>query len=91
VTDGSTISGPLSEGKVFPQLLTDMLAVGEQSGNMSGALGHIANRYDRELERSVKIFTTLLEPIMIVVMAGVVGFIAVSMLSAVFDMTSGLN
>jgi len=91
VTDGSTVSGPLSEGKVFPQLLTDMLAVGEETGDMSGALMHIANRYDRELDRTVKLFTTLLEPIMILFMAGLVGLIAVSMLTAVFDMTSGLN
>lgn len=91
VTDGSTISGPLSQGKVFPRLLTDMLAVGEESGDIGGALHHIANRYDRELDRTVKIFTTVLEPIMILLMAGVVGFIAISMLSAVFGMTSGLN
>jgi len=58
---------------------------------MSGALMHIANRYDRELDRTVKLFTTLLEPIMILFMAGLVGLIAVSMLTAVFDMTSGLN
>lgn len=91
VTDGSTISGPLSEGKVFPRLLTDMLAVGEESGDMSGALTHIANRYDRELDRTVKIFTTVLEPIMILIMAVLVGFMAISMLTAVFDMTSGLS
>lgn len=91
VTDGSTISGPLAAGKVFPALLTDMLAVGEQSGDMPGALGHIARRYDDELDRSVKVFTTILEPLMIVVMAVMVGFIAISMLLAVFDLTSGLN
>ncbi len=91
VTDGSTISGPLSEGNVFPRLLTDMLAVGEETGDMSGALAHIANRYDRELDRTVKLFTTLLEPVMILLMASLVGLIAVSMLTAVFDMTSGLN
>ncbi len=91
VTDGATISGPLAQGRIFPPLLTDMLAVGEQSGDMSSALAHIAKRYDTELDRSVKILTTALEPIMIVVMALLVGFIAMSMLLAVFDMTSGLN
>lgn len=91
VTDGSSISSPLAEGGVFPQLLTDMLAVGEQSGDMSGALGHIAKRYDDELNRSVKMFTTVLEPVMILFIALMVGFIAISMLMAVFDMTSGLN
>jgi len=91
VTDGATISGPLAAGKVFPPLLTDMLAVGEQSGDMSGALNHIARRYDDELDRSVKIFTTVLEPILILLMAVMVGFVAVSMLLAVFDLTSGLK
>lgn len=91
VTDGATISRPLAESNVFPVLLTDMLAVGEQAGDMSGALSHIANRYDRELDRSVSIFTTVLEPIMILVMAAMVGFVAISMLMAVFDITSGLN
>jgi type II secretory pathway component PulF len=91
VTDGATISGPLAEGEVFPSLLTDMLAVGEESGDMSGALGHIANRFDSELDRAVKVFTTVLEPILILFMAVLVGFVAVSMLLAVFDLTSGLN
>jgi type IV pilus assembly protein PilC len=91
VTDGSTISGPLAQGKVFPRLLTDMLAVGEQSGNVSGALGHIGKRYEAELDRSVKLFTTVLEPVLILLMAIMVGFVAVSMLLAIFDLTSGLN
>jgi len=91
VTDGTTISGPLAQGKVFPRMMTDMLAIGEQTGNVSGALTHVANRYEHELNRSVKIFTTALEPILILVMAVLVGFVAVSILSAVFSMTSGLD
>lgn len=91
VTDGSTISKPLAAGKIFPELLTDMLAVGEETGDLGGALKHIAIRYDKELDRSVKLFTTAIEPIMMVVIAVMVGFIAVSMLLAVLKMTSGLN
>jgi type IV pilus assembly protein PilC len=91
VTDGTTISGPLAAGGVFPVMMTDMLAVGEQTGDMSGALGHIARRYESELDRSVKIFTTALEPILIVVVALAVGFVAVSVLMAVFNLTNGLN
>ena len=91
VTDGATISSPLAAGGVFPPLLTDMLAVGEESGDMSAALLHIAKRYDDALDRSVKIFTTVLEPVMILVMAILVGFVAISMLLAVFDLTSGLK
>lgn len=91
VTDGSTISGPLAAGKVFPPLLTDMLAIGEESGDMAASLGHIAERYDDELDRSIKVLTTVLEPVMILFIAVGVGFVAVSMLMAVFELTSGLN
>lgn len=91
VTDGSTIAGPLAAGNVFPPLLTDMLAIGEESGDMAGALKHIAERYDKELDRSVKVLTTVLEPVMILVIAVGVGFVAVAMLMAVFELTSGLN
>lgn len=91
VTDGSTISKPLAAGGVFPTLLTDMLAVGEETGDLSAALTHIANRYEHELDRRVKLFTTVLEPVMILLMAVLVGFVAISMLLAVFDLTSGLK
>jgi type IV pilus assembly protein PilC len=91
VTDGSSISRPLAQSGVFPQLLTDMLAVGEESGDMSGSLSHIGRRYEDELDRSVKMFTTILEPVMMLFIAVGVGFIAISMLLAVFELTSGLN
>ena len=91
VTDGSTISRPLSQDGVFPRLLTDMLAIGEESGDMAGALEHIGKRYDNELDRAVKVFTTILEPIMMLLIAVGVGFVAISMLMAVFELTSGLN
>jgi type II secretory pathway component PulF len=91
VTDGTTISGPLAASKVFPVIMTDMLAIGEQTGDMASALGHIARRYENDLDRSIKIFTTALEPILIVLVALAVGFVAVSILMAVFNLSSGLN
>jgi len=91
VTDGTTISRPLAAGGVFPPMITDMLAVGEQTGDVAGSLLHIANRYENELDRSIKIFTSLLEPILIVAIAALVGFVAISMLLAVFEMTTGLG
>ncbi len=90
VTDGSTISGPLAAGGVFPRMLTDMLAVGERTGDLAGALGHIAHRYESERDRAMRMFMTILEPLMILSIALIVGFVAISMLMAVFDMTSGL-
>lgn len=91
VTDGATISGPLAAGKALPVMMTDMLAIGEQTGDMNGALMHIAKRYESELDRNVKIFTTALEPILIVLVAVMVGFVAISILMAVFNLTNGLN
>ena len=90
VTDGTSISGPLAAGKVFPEMMTDMLAVGEHTGDMSGALSHIARRYENELDRNVKIFTSALEPILILFVAAGVGFVAISILMAVFNMTNGM-
>jgi type II secretory pathway component PulF len=91
VTDGSSISRPLSQDGAFPRLLTDMLAIGEESGDMTSALEHIGRRYDNELDRAVKLLTTILEPVMMLLIAVGVGFVAISMLMAVFDLTSGLN
>jgi len=91
VTDGTSISQPLSKGKVFPPLLIDMLAVGEESGEVVPALKNIADTYESELSRMLKIFTTLLEPAIIIFMAMVVGAIVVSVLMAVFDITSGIG
>jgi len=91
VTDGTTVSGPLSAGKILPRMMIDMLAIGEQTGDMPSALKHIARRYENELDRNVKIFTTALEPILIVVVALLVGFVAVSILMAVFNLSNGLS
>jgi type IV pilus assembly protein PilC len=91
VTDGTSISGPLAAGKVLPPMLIDMLSIGEQTGDMAGALSHIARRYESELDRNVKIFTTALEPILIVFVAVAVGFVAVSILMAVFNLTNGMG
>jgi len=91
VTDGSSIAGPLAAGGVFPELLTDMLAVGEETGDLPGALAQIARRYDEELDFSIKILTTVLEPLLILGVALIIGFVAVSMLMAVFDLTGGLS
>jgi type II secretory pathway component PulF len=91
VTDGTSISQPLAKGKIFPPLLIDMLAVGEESGEVSPALKNIADMYEQELTRTLRLMTTLLEPAIIIFMALVVGGIVLSVLLAVFDLTSGIG
>lgn len=91
VTDGTSISGPLASSGVFPRMMTDMLAVGEQAGDMPGSLEHIGKRYQKDMDRNIASFTNALEPILIVMIAGIIGFIAISILMAVFEVSSTLG
>ena len=91
VTDGASISKPLAKGKIFPRLLIDMLAVGEETGDMAGALSHITRRYDSELDRMVKTCTTVLEPVLILLVAVFVGGIAICLLLPVLSLTESLH
>ena len=91
VTDGSSLSGPLAQGKIFPRLLIDMLAVGEETGDLAGSLKHITRRYDSELDRLVQTCTTVLEPLLIVFVAIVIGGIAVALLLPVLTLTDSLH
>lgn len=91
VTDGTSISGPLASSGVFPRLMTDMLAVGEQAGDMAGSLEHIGRRYQKDMDRNITAFTNALEPLLIVLVAGIVGFLAVAILMAVFKASSSLG
>jgi type II secretory pathway component PulF len=91
VTDGASISQPLAQGKIFPRLLIDMLAVGEETGDLAGCLSHITRRYDSELDRMVKTCTTVLEPLLIVLVAIVIGGIAVCLLLPVLTLTDNLH
>jgi type II secretory pathway component PulF len=91
VTDGSSLSQPLAQGKIFPRLLIDMLAVGEETGDLSGSLKHITRRYDSELDRLVQTCTTVLEPLLIVGVAIIIGGIAVALLLPVLTLTDSLH
>lgn len=91
VTDGSSLSRPLAESGVFPDLFTDMLAVGEEAGQVPRSLAQIARRYDEELTRNIKLLTTVIEPVLMVLIAAAVAFVAISMLMPVFKLTQGLR
>ncbi len=91
VTDGTTISGPLAQGGVFPPMVIDMIAIGERTGDMPTALEHVSTRYERQLETNILVFTTALEPIMICAVALIIGFIAVAIMQAVLGVTSGMD
>ena len=91
VTDGTSISGPLAEGDIFPQVAIDMIAIGERTGDMPSALGHVAKRFEAELDRNVARFTSALEPIMIFIVAIIIAVIAISIIQAVMAVSSSAN
>jgi len=86
IEEGKGLSGPLSQSGMFPPLVTEMIAVGEQSGTLEKMLNRIATAYENESQANIMIMTSLLEPIMILVMGLVVGFIVVSILLPIFEM-----
>src|SRR5438105_6960715 len=91
VVDGATLSAALTSQQIFPDLFTDMMAVGEQTGRFGETMQTIADVYERELDRNVAIISQLIPPAIIVVIAVLVGFVVYSILSAVFTMTQSLQ
>ncbi len=91
VIDGANLSAALAAQHLFPELFTDMMAVGEQTGHFAQTMQTIADVYERELDRTVKITSSLIPPVIIVLIAMIVGFVVYSILSAVFEMTSSLQ
>ena len=91
VVDGVALSNAIAQQKLFPELFVDMLAVGEQSGRLGETLNNVADVYDRELDKQVKLISTLIPPLVMVGIAVVVGFVVFGILSAVFSMTKGLR
>ena len=91
VTDGKTIAQPLAHSKLFPQLMIDLLKIGEETGDVPGSLQNIAETYENELTLQLRVLTNLIEPAMIIVMAIGVGFLLFSVLSAMFAITSSLS
>ena len=91
VIDGATLSAALQAQKLFPDLFTDMMSVGEQTGHFAETMQAIADVYERELDKTVGLISQLIPPVIIVVIAALVGLVVFSILSAVFEMTHSLQ
>lgn len=91
VTDGKTIAQPLAQSRLFPQLMIDLIKIGEDTGDVPGALQSVAETYESELNIALRVMTNLIEPALIVVMALGVGGLLVSVLSAMFAITSSIS
>jgi type II secretory pathway component PulF len=84
VTQGEGVAGPLKKSKVFPPVVVNMIAIGEETGRLDEVLLKVAQSYELEVERAVKTATSLIEPLIILAMGIVVGFIVISMLLPIF-------
>ena len=82
---GSSFGKSLAQSKIFPKFMTSLIVVGEESGRLDEALGEIAGTYERDMDEAVKVMTSLLEPILILVMGVIVGFIVIAMLLPIFE------
>lgn len=91
IKEGESIAAPLARSGQFPPIVTHMIAVGEKSGQLEEMLNHIADAYDSQVDTKVNAMTALLEPIMIVAMGGVVGFIVFSILLPILKMNQALG
>jgi type II secretory pathway component PulF len=91
VTDGKTIAQPLGRSKIFPQLMVDLVKIGEETGDVPGALKNVADTYENELAIALRVVTNMIEPVMIMVMAIGVGFLLISVLSLMFSVVGNLS
>jgi type IV pilus assembly protein PilC len=86
VRSGGSIHGPMEQNPVFPTMVTHMVGVGEDTGQLEHMLGKVADFYEAEVDAKVKALTSLIEPIMIVFVGAVVGFIVISMYLPIFSL-----
>ncbi|HCH66714.1 MAG TPA: hypothetical protein DFR83_28180 [Deltaproteobacteria bacterium] len=88
VREGQSIAGPLKASGQFPPMVTHMITIGEKTGELEAMLGKVADSYDQQVENTLRGMTSLLEPLLIVVLGGVVAFIALSLILPMLQMSA---
>jgi type IV pilus assembly protein PilC len=91
VRQGGSISKPMAHLSLFPTMVTQMVAVGEETGNLDEMLTKVAEFYDMEVDNSVESLTSLLEPLMVVGIGGIVGSVVVGMYLPIFSIIEQLH
>jgi general secretion pathway protein F len=86
VKEGHDIASPLKESKEFPPMVTHMVAVGERSGQLESMLGNVADSYEVQVDSKITQLTSVLEPIMIVIMGGLVAFLVFAIMLPMMQM-----
>jgi type IV pilus assembly protein PilC len=88
VSIGQGISEPLRQARVFPKMLVDIIAIGEETGSLEKVLVQISDFYDKEVDRAVKSLTSVIEPVIIAVLAGVIGLMAAAVFMPMFEVVN---
>ncbi len=91
VMEGASLSQALQRAGLFPPMVTELIAAGEESGRLDAALDRVARTQGRESDAALRLTTSLLEPMLILVMALLVGFVAIAMLLPIFDMSANVR
>ena len=91
ISEGKTIAEPLQNSKVFPGMMVQMIAVGEETGNMEVMLNKVADFYDDEVDTAVAALTSMLEPLLMVFMGGSIGSILIAMYLPIFTIADAIN
>jgi type IV pilus assembly protein PilC len=91
ITQGRTMAEPLAETKVFPSMVVQMIGVGEQTGALDVMLNKIADFYEDEVDVAVSSLTALMEPVMMVGIGGMVGFMLIAMYMPIFDIAGAVK
>jgi type IV pilus assembly protein PilC len=86
VKQGGTLAKPLGELWIFPPMVTRMVGVGEETGALDAMLDRVAEFYEEQVEASIKALTSILEPIMIIIIGAIVGFIVIAMYMPLFEL-----
>jgi type IV pilus assembly protein PilC len=88
IREGESIAEPLRQSKVFPPMVVQMIAVGEETGELDGMLSKIADFYDSEVDTAVKGLTSIIEPLVIVFMGIVIGGIVMAIFMPMLEIVS---
>ena len=91
VTDGKTLAQPLAQSNLFPQLMVDLVRIGEETGDVPGSLNNIADTYENEMKIALRVMSDMIGPVLIIVMAIVVGFLLLSIFLPLFKLISSIH
>ena len=91
IKEGAKLSTRMEESELFPPVAVNMVAVGEETGNLENTLQRVADAFEGETDRVIKTITTIIEPVMIVFMAVVVGFIVFAMIMPIFQLSQSMS